>query len=819
MKRLIQHLIPSALLALASVLLLANPVSANGLWTVQVGSVARQWVAMASSGDGTRLVGAETGGKIYTSIDSGVTWVTRTSANKSWTAVTSSLDGKFLAATESFGNIYTSSDFGETWVTRNTANRIWTSITSSHDGKFLAATETNGKIYTSDDYGVTWPARNTANRLWSSIASSSDGKHLAAAVAAGQIWTSDNYGDTWTARPSGSRAWDTVASSSDGVSLAATVNNGKIYTSNDAGVTWVERVTANRVWTSIASSSNGTRLAATEGVKGKIYTSFDSGLSWTPQEGAGERAWTAITMNSSGSLLQAFGAGVRVWSGVLPPPTYTLSFDKQGLGPDVEPSSGINSLAISDLPRLLAAGFTFLGWSDSSTGSVLAGELSLSSDTTLYARWSPNSFQVTFNTKGGSAVASGSLVANGSITTPAAPTRIGYDFQGWSSTDGGSALTFPYNPAVLSDTTLYALWSAASNSVNFNTQGGSVVPIGSYLTEGSVAEPTAPTRVGYTFEGWSSSDGGSAVEFPHRPSTFGDLTLYALWSAKSHSVIFSTKGGSPIPSGSFVTDGPLVAPTVPTRIGYTFNGWSITDSGSVVVFPFIPNVVSNLTLYANWSLRNYAVTYHSKGGTPVVDGSFASGGNVAAPSAPTRTGHTFRGWSATDGGSALRLPYKPRVASDVDLYAIWSVKTFRVSFDSNGGSKVKSDIFIYGGSVESEPSAPRRMGYVFSGWSPTPSGSTISFPYSSGAAENIILYAKWIGKDLRVTFKSKPGVIEESGPTVTGGTVTQAPSPTRTGYVLIGWSLRVSGGNLISFPFVHGRITDFTLYAQWIAKA
>jgi hypothetical protein len=110
------------------------------------------------------------------------------------------------------------------------------------------------------------------------------------------------------------------------------------------------------------------------------------------------------------------------------------------------------------------------------------------------------------------------------------------------------------------------------------------------------------------------------------------------------------------------------------------------------------------------------------------------------------------------------------------------------------------------------------MGYVFSGWSTTPSGSTISFPYSPGTAENITLYAQWTGKDLKVTFKSKPGVIEGIGSTISGGTLTQGPSPTRAGYTFVGWSLRPSGGNLISFPFSHGRITDFTLYAQWAAN-
>jgi uncharacterized repeat protein (TIGR02543 family) len=57
-----------------------------------------------------------------------------------------------------------------------------------------------------------------------------------------------------------------------------------------------------------------------------------------------------------------------------------------------------------------------------------------------------------------------------------------------------------------------------------------------------LAEPTAPTRTGYTFAGWSATDGGTAVTFPYSPGVVTDITLYAKWTAVSQSS--SGSGGS-----------------------------------------------------------------------------------------------------------------------------------------------------------------------------------------------------------------------------------------------------------------------------------
>ena len=287
------------------------------------------WRALASSADGTKLVAGINGGQLYTSTDSGVTWVSRVSGANNWYAAASSADGTKLVAVVSNGRIYTSTDSGVNWTMRD-SNRGWRSVASSADGTKLVAVVASGQIYTSTDSGVNWTARDSS-RNWVSVASSADGTKLAAVVFGGQIYTSANSGVTWTARDS-SRNWNAVTSSADGTLLAAVVSNGQIYVSTDSGATWTPRE-LGRNWYAITSSSDGTRLAAVVS-NGQIYTSTDSGATWTPRES--NRVWNSVASSADGAKLVA---AVSASDGFI----YTL--DTSNLIPVLRPMAGSNLYA------------------------------------------------------------------------------------------------------------------------------------------------------------------------------------------------------------------------------------------------------------------------------------------------------------------------------------------------------------------------------------------------------------------------------------------------------------------------------------------
>ncbi len=191
------------------------------------------WRAVTSSADGVKLAALIAGNFIYTSSDSGITWIGQpATGGHQWLSIASSADGSKLVAGSGgpAGQLYTSSDSGLSWTPQaSPTGKDWYAVASSADGIKLAAAARGGQIYTSSDSGVTWFARESS-RQWSAISSSSDGTRLAATTSPGQIFTSSDSGFTWTAREN-SGQWSAVASSADGIRLFAADQGGLIYTS------------------------------------------------------------------------------------------------------------------------------------------------------------------------------------------------------------------------------------------------------------------------------------------------------------------------------------------------------------------------------------------------------------------------------------------------------------------------------------------------------------------------------------------------------------------------------------------------------------
>ena len=143
---------------------LLSPFQADGLTNVAIAKIgsftytytwspvasSRIWQSITSSSDGTKLAAVVSGGYIYTSSDSGVSWTAQTaSGSRNWNSITSSSDGTKLAAVVYPGYIYTSTDSGVSWTATSTdANRYWVSITSSSDGTKPAAVPQSDYIFT-----------------------------------------------------------------------------------------------------------------------------------------------------------------------------------------------------------------------------------------------------------------------------------------------------------------------------------------------------------------------------------------------------------------------------------------------------------------------------------------------------------------------------------------------------------------------------------------------------------------------------------------------------------------------------------------------
>lgn len=177
-------------------------------------------------------------------------------------------------------------------------------------------------------------------------------------------------------------------------------------------------------------------------------------------------------------------------------------------------------------------GYTFVGWYyDSEYKTAYDGE-PIYADTQLYAKFEINRYIVTFNSDGGSAVASQTVDWNTSATL-STPTRDGYAFKGWFLPNG----TQYTNQAIKADTTLTAKWERNRFTVTFKSDGGSVIENQTVNLNGTV-DIVTPTKTGYNFVGWYMADG---TKYENQPVT-DDLTLTAHWEVIMCTVTFYVDG-------------------------------------------------------------------------------------------------------------------------------------------------------------------------------------------------------------------------------------------------------------------------------------
>jgi len=209
-------------------------------------------------------------------------------------------------------------------------------------------------------------------------------------------------------------------------------------------------------------------------------------------------------------------------------------------------------------------------------------------------------YTVSFDSNGGSSVASQTVEEGKKASKPSNPTRSGYTFAGW--TLNGSA--YDFNSAVKGNITLVAKWNKNVNkyTVSFNSNGGSSVASQTVEEGNKATKPSNPTRSGYTFAGWTLN--GSAYDF--NSAVKGNITLVAKWTENvknKYTVSFNSNGGSSVASQTVEEGNKATKPSDPTRSGYTFAGWTLNGSA----YNFSSAVTGNITLVAKWNQKSYTI--------------------------------------------------------------------------------------------------------------------------------------------------------------------------------------------------------------------
>ena len=134
--------------------------------------------------------------------------------------------------------------------------------------------------------------------------------------------------------------------------------------------------------------------------------------------------------------------------------TFTVTFKSNG-GTNVSTQTVVEGNKVSKPNDPTKSGYNFAGWL--LNGKEYDFNSAVTSNITLEAKWvevKKNNYTVTFNSNGGSAVSSQTIVEGSKASKPSDPTKSGYNFKGWLL----NGKTYDFNFAVTGNITLVANW-------------------------------------------------------------------------------------------------------------------------------------------------------------------------------------------------------------------------------------------------------------------------------------------------------------------------------------------------------------------------
>ena len=453
--------------------------------------------------------------------------------------------------------------------------------------------------------------------------------------------------------------------------------------------------------------------------------------------------------------------------------TFTITFDSNG-GTTVSPVS----LYEGNIPQMpqdpTREGYTFKGWFTDSELTQAYSAVEIEADIMLYAAWELNVYTVTFNTAGGTAIASQRVAHGQKATFPAYPSRKNCSFNGWYTqkyTGTGDVQFDFYNTIITQDTTIYAGWIIEGYTVTFESNGGPEIITQVMARNGTEAaeEPEEPAKKGYEFKGWYT-DAEFTTPYDFSTLVTQDIILYAKWQINTYTVAFIVDGGIYVQTEVDYKK-KVSRPEDPQKTGYDFTGW-YTEDGEA--FDFRTSITKEYDLFADFERQFYNVAFVTNCDTQIETKVYGYGDNIINNTVLEKTGYSFEGWYTDEACSSENLFNSSMnlgnsvATGPLTLYAKWSPKIYEIKYITfTGGSSVDSAYVEYGQTFASLPDEDPTRGdndYTFDGWY-----WDLSFtePVSADNPRIIYddcnIYAKWISKapvSIRITLDNdNPDVV------------------------------------------------------------
>ncbi|NLK53167.1 MAG: hypothetical protein GX295_12115 [Syntrophomonadaceae bacterium] len=346
-------------------------------------------------------------------------------------------------------------------------------------------------------------------------------------------------------------------------------------------------------------------------------------------------------------------------------PTYDITYNLDGGTNGANPASYNVETPTITLENATKTGYTFAGWWDAPTAGTQVTQIVVGStgNQTLYARWTANTdtaykvehYQQDVSGPGYTLKDTDNLSGT-TATTATASAKV---YPGFTENTGHESTVASGTIAPDGTLVLKLYYDRSTYTVSFNSNSGSAVSDITGVRYGAtIPAPDNPAKTGYTFAGWYKEEGLTNTWTFGSDTVTAFTTLYAKWTANTHTVTFDANGGeAPSQASKSVTyAGTYGTLATVSRTGYTFNGWYTASSGGTKITDATTvDITANQTLYAQWEINQYitaditaagvtGIVAPAAGAAPIAAGSLTAGN-----ASYTVTGLT---WQNSDGSPA-----------------------------------------------------------------------------------------------------------------------------------------------------------------------
>ena len=500
-------------------------------------------------------------------------------------------------------------------------------------------------------------------------------------------------------------------------------------------------------------------------------------------------------------------------------------------------------------------GYTFTGWNyytDAAHTAAYTGNIANGMPAyDLYAKavFTPNDYPVHYDLNGSAAdPASFDSAAQANpedvtfgtaLPAPAASRGAGYTFDSWSYfTD--AAHTVAYTGTTMPAQDIYALasWTPNDFTITFEENEGSEVADITAAYHSSVAEPTAPTRTGYTFDGWYQEAAlTNAVTWPVEMPLNG-ATYYAKWNVNSYDVYFDLAGGD-FDSASQenpeeVAFGDALPAPAASKTGYNFAAWSYyIDAAHNTPSTDTTMPAQDLYALASWTPYTFTIDFDANGGSEVADITAAYEASITWPANPTKEGYTFDGWHVdTEAGAEYAAQTAmPLIGADnatLTLVAKWTVNPYSITYVFNDDTVDPADYdsseypaTVNFGAALPDPDVSRLPGYTFTGWTATYNDGeddyVLDIDNDTMPAYPVTYTAFWTPNDFTIYFNVDKDTDQDDEIDVPYGSELEfIEDPEVEGFTFAGWAWYTDAAH--TTPYTgdttdEGTMPKFDLYA------